>query len=93
MLEWLMSFFVIPDTSLLLTGEYSPVLVTISIFISVASSYMAFRVAGQTAGSEDNNRRLILLGLGSLALGGGIWAMHFIGMLAFELCTPVSWAP
>lgn len=93
MLEWLMSFFVIPDTSLLLTGEYSPVLVTISIFISVASSYMAFRVAGQAAESEDNNRRLILLGLGSLALGGGIWAMHFIGMLAFELCTPVSWAP
>ncbi|MEQ5807483.1 PAS domain S-box protein [Alteromonas sp. NFXS44] len=88
-----MSFFVIPDTSLLLTGEYSPVLVTISIFISVASSYMAFRVAGQAAESEDNNRRLILLGLGSLALGGGIWAMHFIGMLAFELCTPVTWAP
>jgi len=26
---------------------------------------------------------------GSLALGGGIWAMHFLGMLAFELCAAV----
>ena len=29
--------------------------------------------------------RLGLLAVGAVALGGGIWAMHFIGMLAFSL--------
>ncbi len=91
MLEWLMSFFVIPESSLLLTGEYSPSLVILSICISIFASYMAFLVAGQAANSVNAKRRIILLALGSLALGGGIWAMHFIGMLAFELCTQVSY--
>ncbi|OFC70859.1 MHYT domain-containing protein [Alteromonas confluentis] len=91
MLEWLMSFFVIPESSLLLTGEYSPSLMVLSISISIFASYMAFLVAGQAAQSVNRKRKAILLALGSLALGGGIWAMHFIGMLAFELCTPISY--
>lgn len=91
MLEWLLSFFVIPDTSLLLTGNFSTPMVLLSMFIAVAASYMAFTVAGQAANSHNNQRRQIMVVLGSLALGGGIWAMHFIGMLAFELCTIVTY--
>jgi NO-binding membrane sensor protein with MHYT domain len=34
-----------------------------------------------------------MLGTGSLALGTGVWAMHFIGMLAFDLCTDVDYDP
>jgi NO-binding membrane sensor protein with MHYT domain len=34
-----------------------------------------------------------VLGSGSLALGTGVWAMHFIGMLAFDLCTDVDYDP
>lgn len=30
---------------------------------------------------------------GALCLGAGVWSMHFIGMLAFELCTTVSYDP
>src|SRR3989344_3396003 len=28
---------------------------------------------------------------GSLALGCGVWGMHFIGMLAYQLCTTVTY--
>jgi NO-binding membrane sensor protein with MHYT domain len=34
-----------------------------------------------------------VLGTGSLALGAGVWAMHFIGMLAFAPCTDVDYDP
>jgi|GEM_PF-5920322 len=37
--------------------------------------------------------RMLALLTGSLALGCGVWAMHFIGMLAFDLCTRVDYAP
>ncbi|MBU2977129.1 MHYT domain-containing protein [Alteromonas sp. C1M14] len=91
MTEWLFSVFVIPDTSLLLTGYYSVPLVALSVCIAIVASYTGFRVASQTSESHHFIRRQILLALGSLAFGVGIWAMHFIGMLAFELCAPVSY--
>ena len=31
--------------------------------------------------------------IGAIAMGGGIWAMHFIGMLAHILPIPVSYDP
>ena len=43
----------------------------------------------RAAGARE---RALLIGSGAVALGGGIWAMHFIGMLAFDLCTPVGYS-
>lgn len=52
---------------------------------------MAFNIASQAANTKQKTRKNVLLITGSLALGGGVWSMHFIGMLAFELCTQISY--
>lgn len=89
--NWLSSFFTSSQDSLLLNVYYDPLLVTISIFIAIFSAFMAFQVATQAARTQSKSRQQIMLFTGSLVLGGGVWSMHFIGMLAFNLCTPVSY--
>lgn len=83
--------FHIPDTAVLVTGTYDPVLVTLSLLIAIFSAFMGFTVASLAATTPSLFRRRMLLTVGSVALGGGIWSMHFLGMLAFNLCTPVTY--
>ena len=89
--NWLSSFFTSSQDSLLLNVYYDPLLVAISICIAIFSAFMAFQVATQAARTQSKSRQQIMLFTGSLVLGGGVWSMHFIGMLAFNLCTPVSY--
>ncbi len=91
MFDSLLTAFSIPDTSLLIFGDYNHWLVVLSVLIAVFASFMGFQVAEQARVSKVATRRNLLLVTGSLALGGGIWAMHFLGMLAFSLCTPVQY--
>lgn len=44
--------FSIPDTSLLLVGEYNPSLVLFSVAIAVFASFMGFQVATQAANAK-----------------------------------------
>ncbi|QJE00468.1 PAS domain S-box protein [Massilia forsythiae] len=88
----LFDLFTVPaDASLLSYGTYSPQLVALSVLVAIFASWMALQVAGQAA--ANRSQRWIVLGTGSLALGAGVWAMHFIGMLAFDLCTEVDYDP
>jgi PAS domain S-box-containing protein len=82
--------FQFTDTSLLVVSEYDPRLVILSIAIAIFASYMGFLVAAQAARSTPIRKNISLF-VGSLALGGGIWSMHFIGMLALELCTTINY--
>ena len=72
------------DPSLLSYGVYDPALVLLSVLVAIFSSWMGLQIAGQA--SANRAQRSIVLLTGSLALGSGVWAMHFIGMLAFRLC-------
>jgi diguanylate cyclase (GGDEF)-like protein/PAS domain S-box-containing protein len=74
-----------PDTSLLYMGFYHPGLVAGSILIAVFAAYAALDVAARIAVSGSRLESTLWTGAGALAMGGGIWAMHFIGMLAFVL--------
>lgn len=85
-------FFTFDEHATLLEGAYHFPLVVLSLLVAMFASFMAFNVAEQAAVTKDSLRRNILLGTGSVALGGGIWSMHFLGMTAFELCTPVSYS-
>jgi len=68
-------------------GSYDYSEVARSVLIAIAASYAALDLAGRvTAGS--GRVRLAWLSGGATAMGIGIWAMHFKGMLAFRL--PVS---
>jgi len=87
-----MSLFMLPDDpSLLSYGIYDPKLVLLSLLVAIFSSWMGLQIAGQAR--QRNSQRPIFLLTGSLALGAGVWAMHFVGMLAFNLCTRVGYDP
>lgn len=66
-------------------AEYHYGLVFLSIVIAIVSSYMAFLVSSRIRTSEYEKRTTLWMLIGSFALGCGIWAMHFIGMLAYIL--------
>ena len=84
--------FTIPaDPSVLSYGIYTPKLIVLSVLVAIFSSWMGLQIAGQAAANRA--QRWIVLGTGSLALGAGVWAMHFIGMLAFDVCAEVDYDP
>ncbi|WP_213880156.1 bifunctional diguanylate cyclase/phosphodiesterase [Pseudomonas sp. dw_358] len=68
----------------MLTGSYSPSLVTISLCVAMLASYTALDLVGRVATASGRAVYLWMAG-GALAMGIGIWSMHFIGMLAFTL--------
>ncbi|WMN60661.1 PAS domain S-box protein [Pseudoalteromonas xiamenensis] len=91
MLDWITSQFTIPSDSILIFGNYHSGLVILSVFIAIFASFMALQVNSQAQKTSSNRRQSMMRLVGSFALGGGIWSMHFIGMLAFSLCTPIRY--
>ena len=59
-------------------------LVVLSILISIFASYTALDLVNSLSNSRGKVKWVWLIG-GSLAMGVGIWSMHFIGMLAFRI--------
>ncbi len=81
------------DPSQALPGTYNYALVLLSYLIAVLGSYAFFQFATRIAELRDAGLRYSWLIVGAVAMGGGIWAMHFIGMLAHVLPIPVSYDP
>jgi diguanylate cyclase (GGDEF)-like protein/PAS domain S-box-containing protein len=76
------------DSSLLYTGHYDPVLVSLSVAVAIFASYASLLVSQHVASATVAASRRKWLAVGGLCMGLGIWAMHFVGMLAFNLpCT------
>src|ERR1700760_1001961 len=67
-----------------MVGTYNTWLVLLSILIAVFVSHTALSLAARVASARRAAARLWLIG-GAIAMGAGIWSMHFIGMLAFSL--------
>lgn len=81
--------FILPnsDTMIILEGEYSPWIVLLSVVIACLASYTALSLNERIQQNSFFSRNFWLT-LASIAMGMGIWSMHFIGMSAFML--PVS---
>src|ERR1039458_9320740 len=60
--------------------------------MAALASYAALDLAGRVAASHGRAAAWWLAG-GSIAMGVGIWSMHFIGMLAFSLPIATSYDP
>ncbi|KRG44450.1 hypothetical protein ARC20_08440 [Stenotrophomonas panacihumi] len=73
-----------------MAGTYNEVLVFFSLLVAVLASYTALDMAGRVATTEGAAARWWLAG-GALAMGLGIWSMHFVGMLAFNLPIPLGY--
>lgn len=83
----------VPDLlSLPLTEAYQPELVLLSLAVIFFASFTALALADRLLASTGSSR-LGWLVAAAVALGGGIWSMHFVAMLAFDLSMPVRYAP
>jgi NO-binding membrane sensor protein with MHYT domain len=72
------------------TGTYNPYLVALSILVACFASYTALDLSGHLGSARGFARRAWLVGA-ALTMGGGIWSMHFVAMLAFIMPIPTSY--
>jgi PAS domain S-box-containing protein len=70
-------------------GTYDSSLVALSILVACFASYTALDLGGRVRVSQGWARRG-WLAIAAIAMGGGIWSMHFIAMLAFIMPMPAS---
>jgi NO-binding membrane sensor protein with MHYT domain len=75
---------------MILTATYDPYLVALSVLVACFASYTALDLGGRVALGKGPTHP-IWLAAAALTMGGGIWSMHFVAMLAFELPRPVSY--
>ena len=71
-------------------GTYDPYLVALSILVASFASYTALDLGGRVPPAQGPTNR-IWLAAAAFIMGGGIWSMHFVAMLAFVLPMPMSY--
>lgn len=74
----------------MLVSQYNQILVVISFVVAILAAYTALNMAARVAGSQGIAARVWLAG-GGVSMGIGVWAMHFIGMLAMDLSMSMSY--
>lgn len=67
-----------------LASHYDPLLVAVSVVIAATASHAALDLASRVTAARGAARAVWLIG-GAVAMGIGIWSMHYIGMVAFQL--------
>jgi PAS domain S-box-containing protein len=84
--------FAPPDpTFTQLGGAYHPLLVALSVAIAIAGALAMLRAVQRlTVAETPGLRRLWAVG-GALSMAFGIWAMHFMGMIALVLPIPMEY--
>lgn len=90
----LSAFFLDPAThgASLVDGSHHAGLVLLSLCVSIFTATMALQTAHIARRARRAMHYYAAILSGALALGGGIWATHFIGMLAHQLPVPVSYS-
>jgi NO-binding membrane sensor protein with MHYT domain len=75
---------------MVVTGTHNPYLVALSILVAAFASYTALDLGGHVAAARGLARRVWLV-TAAVTMGGGIWSMHFVAMLAFTMPIPMSY--
>src|SRR5688500_5031101 len=90
----LLPFVTGPLPGPVLGAKYDPGLVALSYIVASLAAYTAIDLAGRVSEYRLEPRRAAawLLG-GAFAMGAGIWSMHFVAMLAYQLPIPVRYEP
>jgi PAS domain S-box-containing protein len=66
-------------------GTYDMGLVATSVAIAILAAFVALSISGRIVAAATPQARYAWASAGAISMGGGIWSMHFIGMLAFSL--------
>jgi diguanylate cyclase (GGDEF)-like protein len=72
-----------------LATHYTFSLVIVSVLISMGASYAALSLSDRVRVAATARLRRLWLTSGAVAMGVGIWSMHYLGMLALRLPVPV----
>jgi len=76
-------------TTMPLAIHYTFSLVVFSVLISIGASHAALSLSERVRVAITPRLRRLWLTSGSVAMGVGIWSMHYLGMLALKLPVPV----
>ncbi|MFL9993561.1 MHYT domain-containing protein [Paraburkholderia sediminicola] len=72
-------------------SNYNFWLVAVSLIVATLASFTAIDLADRLSILAYARARQLWLAAGALAMGVGIWSMHFIGMLSFSLSIPIGY--
>ncbi len=94
-MEWLYDWFLFSgdDVSLYRDYSYNLWLVLLSLLVAIYASFIGFQISSQTRMITTRLRYHLSLFAGSVALGAGVWSMHFIAMLAFQMPAQIEYDP
>jgi NO-binding membrane sensor protein with MHYT domain len=67
-----------------LSGTHDSVLVTLSVVLAAVASYTALDLASRVRAATGWPRHAWLTAAAA-TMGGGIWSMHFVAMLAYSM--------
>jgi signal transduction histidine kinase/CheY-like chemotaxis protein len=73
-------------------GHYDPLLVVVSYLVAAFASYTALELAERLHRSQGVVRGLWHMAA-AVVLGGGVWSMHFVAVLAFKIPLSHAFAP
>ena len=71
--------------------SYNSWLVLLSLILAVGASYAALSIASRVTHLKQNRLLWLWLGASAISKGFAIWSMHFVGMLAFHIDTPLAY--
>ena len=81
------------DPTMAYSGWYDTGLVALSVLVATLAAFVALSISGRIVAANTRSAQWAWASAGATAMGGGIWGMHFIGMLAFSLPCGVTYAP
>lgn len=85
-MDWLDNFFIAPGEQLeQISGSYNYTLVALSVVIAAVASFIALHFASMTRFIHIEKHRHIAVIAGATIMAGGVWSMHFVGMLAYDM--------
>lgn len=76
--------------TMVMNTHYNSALVALSITVAVFAAYVSLDLAGRQTNATKIARWAWLIAA-AIAMGGGTWAMHFIGMLSLAMPMPVTY--
>jgi PAS domain S-box-containing protein len=74
-------------------GTYNLGLVVTSVAIAILAAFVALSISGRIVAATTPRARYAWASAGAISMGGGIWSMHFVGMLAFSLPCGITYEP
>ncbi|MGP9800558.1 bifunctional diguanylate cyclase/phosphodiesterase [Rheinheimera sp. NSM] len=81
------------DLSVAYQGHHAMALVLLSLLIAILAAYTSFSHSHLMQSSANSASRRLWHSSGAVAMGLGVWAMHFTGMMSLQLPVEVNYQP